>query len=80
MTPASISSWPSIPPVVEEPASPMILTTHHRAPRPLPASEVGVQAEIEHLAQIASVVLNAQVNVEGKCAVCSSRFPCQSAS
>ncbi len=33
-------------------------------------------AEIEHLAQIASVVLNEHINQEGLCAVCGCVFPC----
>jgi hypothetical protein len=36
-------------------------------------------AEIEHLAQIASVVLNVHINQEGLCAVCGCAFPCESA-
>jgi len=34
---------------------------------------------IEHLARLASVVLNAHVNRDGPCAVCGSAFPCESA-
>jgi hypothetical protein len=36
-------------------------------------------AEIEHLAQLASVVLNEHINQEGLCAVCGCVFPCESA-
>jgi len=38
-----------------------------------------VQAEIEHLARLASVVLNAHVNDAGLCAVCGCAFPCEAA-
>jgi hypothetical protein len=49
------------------------------------ASAAGLQAtdslvaEIEHLAQLASVVLNEHINQEGLCAVCGCVFPCESA-
>lgn len=36
-------------------------------------------AEIEHLAQLASAVLNEHVNDHGLCAVCGCAFPCDSA-
>ena len=39
----------------------------------------GIQAGLEHLAQLASGVLNEHVNDEGLCAVCGSAFPCQAA-
>lgn len=38
-----------------------------------------VQAELEHLAQLATVVLNEHVNHKGLCAVCGCSFPCESA-
>ena len=49
------------------------------------ATETGVYpvdrlvAEIEHLAQLASVVLNEHTNNQGLCAVCGCEFPCDSA-
>lgn len=39
----------------------------------------GLVAEVEHLAQLASVVLNEHTNDNGLCAVCGSIFPCGSA-
>ena len=38
-----------------------------------------IQAELTHLAQLAAAVLNEHVNDSGRCAVCGSAFPCQSA-
>jgi hypothetical protein len=38
-----------------------------------------VQAEIEHLAQLATVVLNEHTHDRGLCAVCGCTFPCDSA-
>jgi len=39
-----------------------------------------VQAEIEHLAQLATAVLNEHVNDNGWCAVCAAvAFPCEAA-
>jgi hypothetical protein len=35
--------------------------------------------DIEHLAHLASMVLNAHVNERGLCAVCGCAFPCESA-
>jgi len=38
-----------------------------------------VQAELEHLARLATVVLNKHNNDRGLCAVCRCNFPCESA-
>ena len=38
-----------------------------------------IQAELEHLAQLATVVLNEHMNQAGLCAVCGTAFPCDSA-
>ena len=38
-----------------------------------------VQAEIEHLAQLATAVLNEHTDDAGLCAICGSAFPCKSA-
>ena len=35
--------------------------------------------EIEHLAQLTTVVLNEHVDHDGLCAVCGCAFPCESA-
>lgn len=49
------------------------------------ATETGVYPvdslveETEHLAQLASVVLNEHINDDGLCAVCGCAFPCDSA-
>jgi hypothetical protein len=39
----------------------------------------GVQAELKHLARLATVVLNEHTNQAGLCAVCDIAFPCDSA-
>ncbi len=36
-----------------------------------------LNAELEHLAQLASVVLNEHVSEDGLCAVCGCAFPCE---
>ena len=36
-----------------------------------------IQTEIEHLAQLATAVLNEHVNEYGLCAVCQCAFPCE---
>ncbi|PZS28172.1 MAG: hypothetical protein DLM59_15175 [Pseudonocardiales bacterium] len=38
-----------------------------------------VHAELKHLANLASVVLNEHVNHDGLCTVCGCAFPCQPA-
>jgi len=38
-----------------------------------------VQTELEHPAQLATVVLNEHINDDGLCAVCGCAFPCESA-
>lgn len=38
-----------------------------------------MQAEMEHLAQLATMILNAHVNDAGLCVVCGCAFPCESA-
>ena len=38
-----------------------------------------MQAEIQHLAQLATIVLNEHTNDHGLCAVCGCAFPCESA-
>jgi len=38
-----------------------------------------VQAELEHLGQLAMVVLNDHTNQAGLCAICGTAFPCDSA-
>jgi len=38
-----------------------------------------VQAELEYLAQLATVVLNEHTNRAGLCATCGTTFPCDSA-
>jgi len=38
-----------------------------------------LNAEFEHLAQLATVVLNEHTNDNGLCAVCGCAFPCSSA-
>jgi hypothetical protein len=35
-----------------------------------------IQAELEHLAQLAGTVLSEHVNREGLCALCDRAFPC----
>ena len=39
----------------------------------------GVRAELAYLARLATDVLNEHVNDQGRCAVCGSAFPCESA-
>jgi hypothetical protein len=38
-----------------------------------------VQAELEHLGRLATVVLDEHTNHAGLCAICSTTFPCDSA-
>jgi hypothetical protein len=52
----------------------MILASSNRL---YPADNVA--AEIEHLAQLATFVLNEHTNDEGLCAMCGCAFPCDSA-